>query len=228
MHRPSLSWRKCRESAWYVWNTAMYSVQSTANSVNTTRTCKALDHSFKISLWKAIKDLTRCVSVLYCNGLFTVGLMGTQRMDHSSFHWRAPWDLGRVEPWIPWQAILMTHTEAPPLPAVGLARLIVQATAPWVAGGAMGRVCGPSWHAADDTASELRNIPLLLQSLLQEPQGAELCIRWCKPPAPPSDLPSPITVLGLCGACLSLQTEDQHLPCTKAGLQLQRNYSHFS
>lgn len=149
MHRPSLSWRKCRELAWYVWNTAMYSIQSTANSVNNTRTCKALDHSFKISLWKAIKELTRCVSVLYCNGLFTVGLMGTQRLDHSSFHWRAPWDLGRVEPWILWQAILMTHTEVPPLPAVGLARLIVQATAPWVAGGAMGRVCGPSWHAPE-------------------------------------------------------------------------------
>lgn len=28
----------------------------------------------------------------------------------------------------------------------------------------------------------------------QEPQGAELCIRWCKPPTPPSELPWPITM----------------------------------
>lgn len=31
----------------------------------------------------------------------------------------------------------------------------------------------------------------------QEPQGAELCIRWCKPPTPPSELPWPIIALRL-------------------------------
>lgn len=31
----------------------------------------------------------------------------------------------------------------------------------------------------------------------QEFQGAELCIRWCKPPTPPSELPWPIITLRL-------------------------------
>lgn len=228
-----LHWAGGNAGSWHnnVWDTAMYSIQSTANSVNTTRTCKALDHSFKISLWKAIKDLIRCFSVLYCNGLFTVGLTGPQRMDHSSFHWRAPWDLGRVEPWIPWQAILLRPTKGPPPPAPWLAWPILPAAAPWVAGRDMGRVSGPSWQAPELLLMQPVNPGTFLHSFktsCQEPQGAELCIRWCKPPAPPSDLPSPITMLGLRGARLSLQTEEQHLPCTKAGLQLQRNSSHFS
>lgn len=45
-----------------------------------------------------------------------VGLVGPLRMDLSSFHWRMPWDLERVESWILWQAILLIPAKRPPPP----------------------------------------------------------------------------------------------------------------
>lgn len=62
----------------------------------------------------------------------------------------------------------------------------------------------------------------------QKPQGAEICVRQCKPPTPPTDLPSPITTLCLHRVLFSLERKKHHLSCTKAALQLQRNSSHFS
>lgn len=64
----------------------------------------------------------------------------------------------------------------------------------------------------------------------QELQGSELCIRWCKPPTPPSKLPWPIIALGAppcAGGLFFLQRQEQNFLCSKAALQLQRNSSHF-
>lgn len=41
-------------------------------------------------------------------------------MDHSSFHWRASWDLEIVEAWIPRRAILLSPAKKPPSPATRL------------------------------------------------------------------------------------------------------------
>lgn len=62
-----------------------------------------------------------------------VGLVGPLGMDHSSFHWRAPRDLERVEPWDP----MTNHLTEPcqeastsSLKAAGPARPILPAAAP--------------------------------------------------------------------------------------------------
>lgn len=129
-------------------------------------------------------------------------------MDHSSFHWRASWDLEKVEPWIPWRAILLSPAKKPPRPAKAarMPQPILLATVPAASvstmGGCWRREERKQFLLPSSGAAQLW--PLNPAALLhpfkascQEPQGAELCIRWCKPPTPPSELPWPITMLRL-------------------------------
>lgn len=129
-----------------------------------------LDQSFKVSLQKAKKDLTCCSPVLYCNGLLFVGLVGPLRMDHPSFHWRVPWDLERVEPCILWQGILLSPAKRPLPPATRLLGRHGRSSVSSL-GGCWGCVEGercllPGSRAAQDMASEPRNIPPPLRNLL--------------------------------------------------------------
>lgn len=61
----------------------------------------------------------------------------------------------------------------------------------------------------------------------QEPQGAELCIRWCKPPTPYLSFPGPSSHYACTGGLFFLQRQEQNFLCSKGALQLQRNSSHF-
>lgn len=147
---------------------------------------------------------------------FFVGLVGPLRMDHSSFHWRAPQDLDRMESWILWQAISLSPPKRPPppttrlpgwpqpiLPAAGLVASVS------TLGGWWGHMECEQYlisgsGTTQDMASDPRNIPPALQNLLPGAPSS-WAIRQCKPPTQASDLLSPITMLCLHGILLSLQ-----------------------
>lgn len=211
----------------------MYSIRSAANSVNTTRTwIRALKFPYR-NLKRTWPAALLCFTVTACS-LF-VGLVGPLRMDHPSFHWRVPRDLERVEPCIPWQGILRSPAKRPPPPATRLLGRHGRSSVSSL-GGCWGRVEGercllPGYGAAQDTASEPRNIPPPLRNLL--PGAPRSWALYQMVPTSysaiwPSLAHHHVTPAWSSPLLLSLQRKEQCLPRTEAALQPQRNSSHFS
>lgn len=121
---------------------------------------------------------------------------------------KASWDLERVEPWIPWRAILLSVAKKPPPPATGCQAAMANPAG--YSASSLRQHHGGCWRCVEHKqfllpgsgAAQLWPLSLaaflhLFKASCQEPQGAELCIRCCKPPTPPSEPPWPVFALRL-------------------------------